>query len=83
MTLDKILALGATVCAGQIDLANKNIGFLSPEGPVLTPDGEEALKALVYDPLDAPAPQARKRKARAADVVEDAKVLGEPDTDEE
>lgn len=71
MTLDQITALGATVCAGQIDLHNKNIGFLSPDGPVLTPDGEEALKALASDPMDAPAPQARKRKARNADVIDE------------
>lgn len=86
MTLDKIQALGATVCAGQIDLNGVNIGFLSADGPVLTPEGEEALKELVYDPLDAPAPRARsRRKAKATDVVdvEDAEVLGDPTPDEE
>jgi hypothetical protein len=45
-TLDEITNLGFVVTAGQVDRENVNYGFLSADGPVLTPEGEELVASL-------------------------------------
>jgi hypothetical protein len=44
--MDKLIALGFHCTAGQIDRDNINYGFLTADGPVLTPEGEELVKSL-------------------------------------
>ncbi|NVN99289.1 MAG: hypothetical protein HXX17_08195 [Geobacteraceae bacterium] len=61
--MDKLEALGFICVAGQIDREGVNYGFLTPDGPVLTPDGEELVKAL-----STPAPKKGKKAAPVEDV---------------
>jgi hypothetical protein len=68
MDIDKLLALGFDVVAGQIDREGANYGFLTADGAVLTPAGEELVKSLtkkprkgaavVEEPAAEPAPEA-------------------------
>jgi hypothetical protein len=64
--MDKLEALGFHCVAGQIDRDNVNYGFLTPDGPVLTPEGEDLVKSLTK----------KARKAAAASVDE---PTAEPD----
>lgn len=60
MDMDKLTSLGFVVTAGQIDRGNVNYGFLTAEGPVLTPEGE-ALARTLDAPAVEEAPVAPKR----------------------
>lgn len=63
--MEKLLALGFVVVAGQIDRGNKNYGFCTPNGPVLTPEGEALVKELTAEA----APKPRKRAATVVEPV--------------
>ncbi len=79
MTLEQLFALGATSCAGAIDLKNQHIGTLLASGEVLlTPDGEEIVAAATTEPAPAEAPKAPAKKVAAKKVAKPA-VDDEPD----
>ena len=63
MDTDQLTNLGFVITAGMVDRENKNYGFLSKDGPVLTPAGHD-LVAL----LTAPVPVRRGRKPNAIDA---------------
>ena len=46
MDIQTLLNFGFDVVGGQIDYKGKNYGFMSPDGPVLTPDAEQVVLAL-------------------------------------
>lgn len=63
MDIQTLQNFGFQFVAGQIDYNGKNYGFLSPEGPVLTPDAEQVLLALaskVADRLTEDTPEPKK-----------------------
>ena len=63
MTVEQLLALGFTFVAGQIDRGHKNYGFLTADGPLLTPEGEALVRSL--DAVVSPA--AKRGRPRKAD----------------
>jgi hypothetical protein len=65
--MDKLLALGFTCTGGQIDRENVNYGFLTADGPVLTPEGEALVKSLT-----------KKGRKSVEEVV--SEVVASPDT---
>jgi|LauGreDrversion4_2_1035121.scaffolds.fasta_scaffold07603_8 hypothetical protein len=65
MDVNTLLSIGFDVSGGMIDRLGKNYGFLSKDGPVLTPEGE-ALAASLQAPVE---PQKRPRK-KAEPVIE-------------
>ena len=83
MNWTDLVRIGATSCGGQIDLKNVNIGFITQDGPVLTPDGELLVRELLHGANGAEvvevktgvglAPRGRKArvKAEATPVAED------------
>ncbi len=79
MNWDDLVRAGAVSCGGQIDFKNTNIGFLTADGPILTPDGEALVRSalvvpVVVDPVPEPVTIAAtgtvriERKARAKRV---------------
>ena len=60
--MDKLEALGFICVVGQIDKDGVNYGFLTPDGPVLTPEGEALAKALTVP---------KKSKKAAAEPLPD------------
>lgn len=76
MTVEQLLALGFTFVAGQIDRGHKNYGFLTADGPVLTPEGEALAKSLVPTVAKAAVPHKRRKidvepAAETVDPVDD------------
>lgn len=71
MDMRKLEQLGVTSVGGQLDFRNVNIGFLTQDGPVLTPDGEAMLRELTEAPdpvlIDINPRPKRGRKARHVD----------------
>lgn len=85
MTLAELEALGFLVTAGQIDHGNANYGFLTPDGPVLTPEGEELAAKLkqetpAQETDDAPR-RGRRRKADAEPAEPAVPVVAELPTE--
>lgn len=71
MDIQTLQNFGFQFVAGQIDYQGRNYGFLTPDGPVLTPDAEQVLLALaskVADRMADPEP-APKKGLRAAPKV--------------
>jgi len=68
--MDKLLALGFHCVAGQIDRDGINYGFLTQDGPVLTPEGEELVKSLSKKPRRASANPDAIPESAPTDVVE-------------
>ena len=65
MELAQLKSLGFSISGGQIDRGNTNYGFLSADGPVLTPEGEELVRALqVSAPEPKPESEAPRRGRR-------------------
>lgn len=72
MDAAQLEALGFSICAGQIDKGHTNYGFLSAEGPVLTPEGEElakSLQAAAAPPKPEPEAPRRTRRAKEPDPM--------------
>lgn len=67
MTVDQLLAAGFTVSAGQIDRNNVNYGYMSREGPVLTPAGFVLANDLWRAELAATKPRRRAAAKTGAD----------------
>lgn len=57
-TIQALQNLGFQFVGGKIDRNHKTYGFLSPDGPILTPEGEEIVAAAVAERMvmDAPEP---------------------------
>lgn len=53
MDADKLLTLGFTITAGQIDRGNVNYGCLIESGVALTPEGEALALSLDAPPVEA------------------------------
>lgn len=75
MTLDQLLAMGATVCGGAVDLNNKHMGTLQMDGSVmLSVDGlmfveEMARTVVIGEPAPAKPTRGRPRKTPAPEPV--------------
>lgn len=84
MDIQTLLNYGFDVVAGQIDYQGKNYGFLTPDGPVLTPDAENvvlALAAKVADRMEAgvaagPTPPPRTKAVKAPPKIVVAEAAG-------
>jgi hypothetical protein len=77
--MEKLLALGFTVIAGQIDRGGKNYGSLTAAGPVLNAAGEALLAKLLADakvePDEKPAQPPKPRKRAAPDPAATDEIL--------
>lgn len=67
MDLEQLTRLGFTVCGGQIDRDGVNYGFLSTDGPVLTPEGAAMAQKVQAEIVDAVAERVSPRRARKTD----------------
>lgn len=67
MDADKLLTLGFTITAGQIDRDNVNYGCLIESGVALTPEGEALALSLDTPPVEAVSAVVLKRPRKKAD----------------
>lgn len=67
MDADKLLTLGFTITAGQIDRGNVNYGCLIESGVALTPEGEALALSLDAPPVEAVSAVVIKRPRKKAD----------------
>ena len=67
MDADKLLTLGFTITAGQIDRGNVNYGCLIESGVALTPEGEALALALDQPPVEVVSTVVIKRPRKKAD----------------
>lgn len=72
MTIEELLARGVTCCGGALDFRNVNIGRMTADGPLITPDGEALLNGEAYSANLNPSPVKAARKKRLAQDVSDA-----------
>jgi len=78
MNLEKLLAQGAVICGGQVDMDNVNIGFVSADGDfVVTPEGAARLARMKAGIAEQTPSGARAARRRAAAAAEDAVVTKE------
>lgn len=78
MDLETLTAAGAQVSGGQVDLNGVNIGVMLKDGTAaLTPEGEEAVAAIVAAAAAIPAPKAPAKKTAKKAVEEPAAPVAE------
>jgi hypothetical protein len=58
-TIDQLTALGFEIVGGNIDKGGVNYGTNTPDGPVLTPEGEDLVATLTK----------KRRKATPDDIA--------------
>lgn len=75
MDLEHLKALGFSLDGGQVDYKNRNYGFFTKHGAVLTEEGEELVAQLEEEsglgvkPAAEPKKPAAKKAAKKSDAV--------------
>ena len=72
MTFDDLAALGVTSVGGALDYKNQCIGMLTPDGPVLTPEGQALVASLGDAPAARQVPPVKARKTVKAVLTPEA-----------